>query len=66
MIKRTKTYKFFDQVKQEAKKVAWPVKKELTTSVLVVVLAVVLISFVSMILDYGIHNVVQFILSIGK
>ena len=31
MLKKLRAYKFFDQVKQEAKKVAWPEKKELVT-----------------------------------
>lgn len=65
-MKNTKAYKFFDQVKQEAKKIVWPQKKELTTSVVVVILAVCLFSFVSLILDYGIHNLVKFLLNIGK
>jgi preprotein translocase subunit SecE len=66
MFKNLKVYKFFDQVKQEAKKVIWPVKKELITSVSVVVVAVFVFSLVSLVLDYGIHNLVQFLLNIGK
>jgi preprotein translocase subunit SecE len=65
-MKQTKIYKFFDQVKQEAKKVVWPQKKELITSVMVVLIAVCLFSLVSMLLDYGIHNIVRFLLNIGK
>jgi len=65
-MKQTKIYKFFDQVRQEAKKVVWPERKELVTSVLVVIIAVFLFSFVSLILDYGIHNLVRFLLDIGK
>lgn len=66
MFKNLKAYKFFDQVKQEAKKVVWPVKKELITSTGIVVVAVLLFSLVSLVLDYGIHNLVQFLLNIGK
>ena len=66
MFKNLKAYKFFDQVKQEAKKVIWPVKKELITSASVVVVAVFIFSLVSLVLDYGIHNLVQFLLNIGK
>ena len=65
-MKQTKIYKFFDQVKQEAKKVVWPQKKELVTSVMVVLIAVCLFSLVSMLLDYGIHNIVRFLLNVGK
>ena len=66
MFKNLKAYKFFDQVKQEAKKVIWPLKKELITSASVVVVAVFIFSLVSLVLDYGIHNLVQFLLNIGK
>ena len=41
-MKQTKIYKFFDQVRQEAKKVVWPERKELVTSVVVVIIAVFL------------------------
>ena len=66
VMKQTKLYKFFDQVRQEAKKVVWPEKKELVTSVIVVIIAVSLFSLASLILDYGIHNTVKFLLNIGK
>ena len=66
MLKGLKAYKFFDQVKQEAKKVVWPVKKELIASVSIVLVAVFLFSIVSLVLDYGIHNVIRFLLNIGK
>ncbi|MFK7968695.1 MAG: preprotein translocase subunit SecE [Rickettsiaceae bacterium] len=66
MMKQTKLYKFFDQVRQEAKKVVWPERKELVTSVLIVIVAVCLFSLVSLVLDYGIHNIVKFLLNIGK
>ena len=65
-MKKTNIFKFYDQVKQEAKKVSWPSRKELTTSVVVVVIAVFIFSLVSLALDYGIHNLVQFLLNIGK
>lgn len=65
-MKQTKIYKFFDQVRQEAKKVVWPERKELTTSVVVVIIAVLLFSLASLILDYGIHNIIRFFLNIGK
>jgi preprotein translocase subunit SecE len=65
-MKQTKIYKFFDQVRQEAKKVVWPERKELVTSVVVVIIAVFLFSLASLILDYGIHNIIKFFLDIGK
>lgn len=65
-MKQTKIYKFFDQVRQEAKKVVWPERKELITSVVVVIIPVFLFSLASLILDYGIHNMIRFFLNIGK
>ncbi len=65
-MKQTKVYKFFDQVRQEAKQVLWPERKELITSVVVVIIAVFLFSLASLILDYGIHNIIRFFLNIGK
>ncbi len=65
-MKQTKIYKFFDQVRQEAKKVVWPERKELITLVVVVIIAVFLFSLASLILDYGIHNIIRFFLNIGK
>ncbi|NRB10993.1 MAG: preprotein translocase subunit SecE [Rickettsiaceae bacterium] len=66
MVKVTKIFKFFEQVKQEAQKVIWPEKKELMTSVMVVIIAVFLFSVVTLILDIGINNLVKFLLNIGK
>ncbi|HJD67693.1 MULTISPECIES: preprotein translocase subunit SecE [unclassified Rickettsia] len=66
MFKEYKIYKFFEQVKQEAYKVVWPTKKELTASTLVVILAVFVFSLICLVLDYGIHNIIQILLNIGK
>ena len=66
MLKGTKIYKFYEQVKQEVLKVVWPSKKELTTSVVIVSLTVLAVSIVLLFLDYTIHAFVQFILNIGK
>jgi len=66
MLKETKVFKFYEQVKQEAVKVVWPNKKELVTATLVVVAAVFVFSIICLVLDYGIHNIVQILLNIGK
>lgn len=66
MIKKTKAYKFLEQVKQEAQKVVWPQKKELITSVLIVIVVVFLFGVSCMVLDYGIHSVIKFLLNLGK
>ena len=65
-MKQTTLYRFFDQVRQEAKKVVWPERRELISSVIVVVIAVGIFSLISLILDYGIHNIIRFLLNIGK
>ncbi len=66
MIKENKYYKFLEQVKQEAYKVTWPDKKELITSTIIVIITVFIFSILCLLLDYGIHGIVQFILNIGK
>lgn len=66
MFKEYKIYKFFEQVKQEAYKVVWPTKKELTASTLVVIVVVFVFSLICLVLDYGIHNIIQILLNIGK
>ena len=65
-MKQTKIYKFFDQVKQEARKIVWPERKELTTLLIVVIVSVCIFSLVSLVLDYGIHNMIKFLLGVGK
>ncbi len=65
-MKKIHPLKFLDQVKQETKKIVWPEKKEFFTSVLIVIITVLLCSLVSLILDYGIHKIVNFLLHIGK
>lgn len=66
MLKSTKIYKFYEQVKQEARKVVWPTKKELVSSTSIVLLAVAIFSLVFLFLDYGIHSIIQMLLGIGK
>ena len=66
MLKSTKLYKFYDQVKQEASRITWPTRKEVVTSTGVVIVAVVIFSLCCLVLDYGIHHFVQYALSVGK
>ncbi|MCP5369185.1 MAG: preprotein translocase subunit SecE [Rickettsiaceae bacterium] len=66
MIKIGEIIKFFDQVKQEAKKITWPDKKDLMTSGSIVIVSVLIFSLITMLLDYTIHNFVDFLLNIGK
>jgi preprotein translocase subunit SecE len=58
--------KFYEQVKQEAYKVAWPNRKELSTSTGVVLVSVMAFSLVCLFVDYGIHSAVQLLLNIGR
>ncbi len=66
MLKTTRLYKFYDQVKQEAYKITWPSRKEVMTSTGVVIVAVAIFSLCCLVLDWGIHHFVQFVLGIGK
>lgn len=58
--------KFLEQVKSEAKKVSWPTKKELTMSIVIVVISVLVFSLATMLVDYLVHGLVSFFLNIGK
>ncbi len=66
MLKKNRIYKFCEQVKQEAYKIVWLGKKELITSTIIVVVAVFIFSIVCLVLDYGIHSIMQVLLNIGK
>ena len=66
MLKENRVFKFYEQVKKEAGKVVWPQKKELTTSTLIVMAAVLVFSIIFLVLDYSLHNIVQMLLNIGK
>jgi preprotein translocase subunit SecE len=66
MLKSTKVYKFYEQVRQEAYKVVWPNKKELMVSTAVVMGAVFVCSLVCLVLDYSLHGIVQYLLAIGR
>ncbi|XVN42311.1 MAG: preprotein translocase subunit SecE [Candidatus Rickettsia vulgarisii] len=66
MLKENKVYKFYEQVKQEAYKIVWLGKKELITSTVIVVVAVFIFSMICLVLDYGIHSIIQILLNIGK
>lgn len=66
MLKENRVYKFYEQVKQEVYKIVWLGKKELITSTLIVVMAVFIFSIICLVLDYGIHSIMQVLLNIGK
>lgn len=58
--------KFIDQIKQEAMNITWSNRKELFQSTLMVIVTVFIASLFFLVVDYTIHNLVQFILNIGK
>lgn len=66
MLKSTRLYKFYDQVKQEAARITWPTRKEVMTSTLLVMASVAVFSLCCLVIDFAIHHMVQFVLSIGK
>ena len=58
--------KFYMEVIQEFNKVVWPGKQELITTTIVVIASVILMSALFVLVDYVVHNIVEFILKIGK
>jgi len=66
MNKVAEIIKFYDQVKAEAGKVSWPIKSELINSTLIVLAVVIIFSLFCLSIDYGIHNIVQYLLKIGS
>lgn len=66
MLKENRVFKFYEQVKQEVYKIVWLGKKELIISTIIVVVAVFIFSIICLVLDYGIHSIMQVLLNIGK
>ena len=58
---KTGPRQYFSEVKGELKKVAWPTKKEVTNSTLVVLIAVVFMTTLIFLLDYGSSKFVLFL-----
>ena len=58
--------KFFEQVKQEVKKITWPTRQEVITSSIIVVVVVIITSMVTLGIDYLINIIIQFLLRLGK
>ncbi|MDR2738035.1 MAG: preprotein translocase subunit SecE [Puniceicoccales bacterium] len=56
-----KLRKFFTETVGELKKSAWPGKRELSKSTLVVIVGMLLISFYVSVVDFSLLNVVDFI-----
>jgi preprotein translocase subunit SecE len=58
---KTGPREYFSEVRGELKKVAWPTKKEVTNSTIVVLIAVVFMTTLIFLLDYGSSKFVLFL-----
>jgi len=58
---KTGPREYFSEVRGELKKVAWPTKKEVTNSTIVVLIAVVFMATLIFLLDYGSSKFVLFL-----
>ena len=58
---KTGPRQYLSEVRGELKKVAWPTKKEVTNSTLVVLIAVVFMTTLIFLLDYGSSKFVLFL-----
>jgi preprotein translocase subunit SecE len=58
---KTGPRQYLSEVRAELKKVAWPTKKEVTNSTLVVLIAVVFMTTLIFLLDYGSSKFVLFL-----
>lgn len=57
---------FAQQVKQEARKVTWPTRKETVTTTIVVLIMVFIMSMILLFADMIISHSIEFILGMGK
>ncbi len=65
-MKLKEIYKFYNEIKQEAKKIIWPSRQELISTFLVVVAVTIIFSLCCLFLDYIIHSIITLLLNIGK
>ena len=57
---------FLQEVRQEATKVTWPPRRELTITTILVVIMCVMASLFLFAVDQGIHYAISFILGMGR
>ena len=55
---------YYEEVKQETRKVTWPTRKEVTVTTIIVFVMVVIIALFLMLADSIISEVVQFVLAL--
>ena len=59
-----KIYQFYTQVKQEVYKVHWLEKKNIFSLVAIVIITISVTSLICVAIDYIIHNLINFIITI--
>ncbi len=57
---------FIREVRQEVAKVTWPTRKETTITTTMVFIMVFLAALFFMLVDYGLKNIVELILGLGR
>jgi preprotein translocase subunit SecE len=57
---------FFRETRQEANKVTWPSRKEVTTTTIVVFIMVTVVAMILLVADSVISGVIEFILGMGR
>lgn len=55
--------RFFREVKQEGQKVAWPTRKEVVTTTIVVFIMIFILSMILLVADWAIASGVELILN---
>lgn len=64
MLKINQIYRFYEEVKVEAKKVAWPSRNDVVRATIVVVLTIFVVSIICATSDFIIHNLIYFLLKL--
>ena len=57
--------KFVREVRQEGAKVTWPNRKEVVQTTIMVFVMVILVALFFMLVDYGLGNLVKWVLNFG-
>jgi preprotein translocase subunit SecE len=64
--KRTSPVQFFREVRAEAKKITWPTRNETVITSIIVFVMVIIASIFFMIVDFGLHAAVNFVLQFAN
>jgi preprotein translocase subunit SecE len=63
---KTSPAEFIEQVRQEARKITWPSRKETTITTAMVFLMVVIVAIFFMGVDAVLHTLVELVLGLGR